>query len=405
MELRPVTQEELPQFVRADGIGFGIISTDEHITDAEHVLELDRTVAVFDGDEIVGTAAAFTFELTLPGLSTLPAAGVTWVSVLPTHRRQGVLRRIMAFQLDDVAARDEPLAVLTASEGGIYDRFGYGAATFTYDLEVDPARVKWRDVLPDAGRVRLIDAEAARKVFPPVFDLVRRGRPGDHQRTDAVWDHWFQDKEKWRNGMSARFYVVHESATGEVDGFVAYRRTTGWDQFGNPNGSALVEDVFATEPAAYAALWRHVLSLDLVATVKAPDRPADEPVRWLVANARSIRVSSYGDDLWVRILDVERALSARSYAADGRLVFDVEDGFRPQTAGRYVLDGGRCVRDAAAVPDFELDIAMLGSVYLGGVTFTELVAAGRITEFTPGAAARADAMFRSTPLPSSQTGF
>lgn len=405
MEIRAITAEELPQFVRADGVGFGKVSTDENIADAERVLELDRTVAVFDGDDIVGTAAAFTFELTLPGLSTLPAAGVTWVSVLPTHRRRGVLRRMMAFQLDDVVRRGEPLAVLTASEGGIYERFGYGAATFNYDLEVDPAKVAWRDVLPDTGRVRLIDAEAARKALPPVFDRVRQARPGDHQRAESMWDYWFLDKEKWRNGMSARFYAVHESASGEVDGFAAYRRTTGWDQFGNPNGTALVEDVFATDPAAYAALWRHVLSLDLVATVKAPDRPADEPLRWLVVNPRTIRAASYGDDLWVRILDVERALSARSYQADGRLAFDVRDGFRPETAGRYVLDGGRCVRDADAVPDFEVDIAALGSVYLGGVTFAELVAAGRIVERTPGAAARADAMFRSTPLPSSQTGF
>ncbi|HEX9969669.1 MAG TPA: GNAT family N-acetyltransferase, partial [Acidimicrobiales bacterium] len=227
MEIRAITEDELPRFVRADGIGFGLVSTEENITDAERVLELDRTVAVFDGDDMVGTAAAFTFELTLPGLSTLPAAGVTWVSVLPTHRRQGVLRRIMEFQLDDVVRRGEPLAVLTASEGGIYERFGYGAATFNYNLEADPGAVVWRDVLPDSGRVRLVDAEEARKALPPVFDRVRRARPGDHQRDDSMWDYWFQDKEKWRNGMSARFYAVHETASGEVDGFAAYRRTTG----------------------------------------------------------------------------------------------------------------------------------------------------------------------------------
>lgn len=404
MEIRPVGPDELPQFVRADHAGFGYVSTDDNLADAQRFLELDRTLACFDGDEIVGTAAAFSFELTLPGPATLPAAGVTWVSVLPTHRRRGVLRLIMARQLDDVVARGEPLAVLTASEGGIYERFGYGPATFNYDIELDPSRVELRDVLPDDGRVRMVEPDAARKLFPPVFDRVWRARPGDHQRNEAFWDYWFQDKEQWREGMSARFYAVHESAAGEVDGFVAYRRKTSWDTHGNPEGAARVDDLFAATPTAYASLWRHVLGLDLVRKVEASDRPADEPLRWMVKDPRSVRVVACNDDLWVRVLDVPRALSSRSYAAPGRLVLEVADGFRPQTAGRYALDDGTCTpTDDAA--DLVLDVAVLGSVYLGGARFGDLAAAGRIEERTPGAVARADAMFRSHPLPASQTGF
>lgn len=404
MEIRPVGPDELPQFVRADHAGFGYISTDDNVTDAQRFLELDRTLATFDGDEIVGTAAAFSFELTLPGLATLPAAGVTWVSVLPTHRRRGVLRSMMARQLDDAAARGEPLAVLTASEGSIYERFGYGPATFNYDIELDPSRVELRDLVPDDGRVRLVEPEAARKLLPPVFDRVWRARPGDHQRNEAFWDYWFQDKEQWREGMSARFYAVHESAAGEVDGFVAYRRKTGWDTHGNPDGAARVDDLFATAPAAYASLWRHMLGLDLVRKVEASDRPADEPLRWMVNDPRSVRVVACNDDLWVRVLDVPRALSSRSYAASGRLVLEVSDEFRPQTAGRYALVDGVCTPTDDA-PDLVLDVAVLGSVYLGGVRFADLAVAGRIEERTPGAVARADAMFRSDPLPASQTGF
>lgn len=404
LTLRPVAAEELPTFVRVDRAGFGLDLGDDNVVDAAELLELDRMLAAFDGDDMVGTAAAFSFELTLPGLTTAPAAGVTWVAVLPTHRRRGVLRALMTRQLEDVAARGEPLAVLGASEAPIYGRFGYGLASFGHMVHVDPRRSEFREPLVDDGRVVLIDAETAAKVLPSVFDRSRRLTPGDHQRSEAWWTYWFQDKEHWREGATARFYVVHETGAGEADGFAAYRMKTSWDEHGVPDGELRLESLVTTTDTARAALWRYLLDVDLITRVKAEWVPVDDPLRLLLVDPRAAKVTGVVDDPWVRILDVPAALSARRYAVDGRLVLEVVDAVRPQTGGRFVLDEGRCAR-TDATPDISLGIADLGSLYLGGVGAGVLARAGRITEHRPGAVARADAMFRSDPLPFNQTEF
>ena len=403
MDIRAVTADEVERFLKVDYTSFGVTPVAEQIDDTSAHVELDRTVAVFDGDAIVATAGSFTFELTLPGLTLSPAAGVTWVSVLPTHRRHGLLRRMMAFQLDDIARRGEPVAILTASEAPIYGRFGYGCATWAYDVKVQRARSAFHAPVADDGRVRLVDAETARKVIPSVFDGSRRLLPGDHQRTEGFWDYWFLDRERWREGASARFYAVHETAAGEADGFVAYRIKQSWSDHGIPNGELVVSDFSTTSPTARAALWQYLFGVDLVDRVQA-HLPPDESLRWLLADPRAIEVNAVVDDIWCRVLDVEAALSARGYAGEGRLVLEVTDDFRPQGSGRYLLDGGRCTRTDADA-DLALSVDALGSIYLGGVRPSTLATAGRITELKPGALAVADALFLSPTQPFSQTHF
>lgn len=401
LEIRPIREDELEQFVRADYAGFGVTATDENVGDARGYLELDRTWAAFDGDAIVGTAAVFSFELTVPGPATVPAAGVTWVSVLPTHRRRGVLRALMARQLDDI---HEPVAILTASEAPIYGRFGYGCGTWACDVTISRARSAFRIPSADDGRVVLIDAGTARKVLPPIFDRSRRLLPGDHQRAQSYWDFWFTDKDRWREGASARFYAVHETAAGEADGFVAYRVKQSWSAHGVPDGEVRIETFATASPTARAALWQYLFGVDLCDRVQA-HIPWDDPLRWLLADPRAIEVKAVVDDIHVRLLDVEAALSARSYLGEGGLVVEVDDPFRPQTGGRYRLDGGRCVRADEAEPDLALGVDALGSLYLGGVWPSTLAAAGRITELRPGALAVADSLFPGVTQPFSQTHF
>jgi predicted acetyltransferase len=399
MELRPITEEERPTFTRVLYGAFGSVATDEDVErDAAELADLRRTLAAFEDGTIVGTAAAHAFELTLPGLTSLPAAGVTWVSVLSTHRRRGVLRSLMARQLDDTAARGEPLAVLTASEAGIYRRFGYGPATFIHTVEVDLARVAFAATAPPGDGVRMVDATEANELLPDLFDRSRRRQPGDHQRGAAFWAGWHRDDTKNEGGFGSRFYAVHD------EGFVAYRMKGGWDAHGQPDGVVRVDSLVSATDAARAALWRHVCSLDLARRVEAAGRPPDDPLRWLLTDPRAVAVTATFDNLWVRILDVPRALSARTYAAEGRVVLEVSDAFRPQTGGCYALEDGECAATAAA-PDLSLAVEDLGSAYLGGVPFSMLAAAGRVREHTAGALARADALFRSHPLPWNQSHF
>lgn len=409
LELRPVTEDEFEELVRVDHAAFGGGPPDaDRLADLRKALEPDRTRAVFEGGRLVAASGALSLELTVPGLTTVPAAGVTWVGVLPTHRRRGHLTRMMASLLDDAAARDEPVAILLASESLIYGRFGYGLATTHVSSEIESRHGAMRPTAPTGGgRVELLEAEHAAKVLPAVLDAARRRQPGDVRRPDAWWDILFRDPENDRAGAGARFYAVHESAGGEADGYAVYRVKSDWIA-GSPNGRVLAGEVVGLTAAAEADLWRYLFSIDLTDVVAAECRPVDDPLRWMLVDPRRLRVTAVSDFLWVRVLDVAGALAARRYAIAGSLVLEVTDTFRPATAGRYRLEGGpdgaEC-RRTTDEPDLILAVDDLGALYLGGVVATSLAAAGRVTERRAGSLARADAMLASNPRPFSRTGF
>jgi predicted acetyltransferase len=405
-ELRPVTDEEWPAYVRAVELGFISHPDDDDIANWRTTVELDRTLAAFEGDRIIGNAGAFTLEVTAPGPVTVPMAGVTAVGVRTTHRRQGVLTAMMRAQLDDVRDRGEAVAGLYASESVIYGRFGYGLASSQVEVEVDTDWGTFRDPAPD-GRLDILDAEAAAKVLPDIHDRARRQQPGDVNRTPAWWDLFFKDREKEREGGSARFYVVHESSPGQADGYAAYRAKHKWSD-GLPGGEVRIVDMATTSDAAYANLWRHLLDVDLVARVTAWKRPVDEPLRWLLTDPRRMKVKALTDELWVRLVDISRALPARRYGIDERLVFEVSEGFLAGDAGCYLLEanphGAQCTRTDAA-PDLALSVAELGSIWMGGVVPSNLARAGRVREKSPGALARADRLFATSPAPYCRTMF
>jgi predicted acetyltransferase len=405
-ELRPVTREEVPSFARVDLTAFGERPPDAARLELDWTsLELDRTLAAFDGDEIVGTGRLFSFELTMPGGRLLPAAAVSWIAVLPTHRRRGILTAIKRCQLDDAVERGEPLAMLYASEGGIYRRFGYGIATSSMSVSVDTRHSGFLQPVP-AGRVRLVEEDDARKLFPEIFDRVRRVQPGAVQRVDAWWPDQFFWPEHDEQGT--RFYCVYETPDGRLDGYAAYRTEMRWDN--GAQGTVHVRDLVTLTPAARAVLWRYLLDVDLTETLSAWVVPLDEPLRWLLAESRRMRVTRLGESLWLRVLDAPAALTARTYAAPGRLVFDVVDLFRPAggAAGRVELDAGPAgaeARRTTSEPDLVLDVAELGAILLGGVRPSTLARAGLVEERTGGALTVADAMFAVEPLPFSMTDF
>jgi predicted acetyltransferase len=406
--IRPVTPDEVEAFTRAALVGFGETFDPERFKLEWTHHELDRTLAAFDDGEIVGTGRLYSLELTLPGGALVPVAGVSWITVLPTHRRRGTLTAIMGRELDDAVARGESMAVLHASEGGIYRRFGYGIAASSIGFTVPRRHSAFLHPPPEGGRVRLVDEGTARKVFPDVFDRARRRQPGAVSRLDQWWGNEFFYVDKKEEGT--RYFVAYESADRALDGYAAYKLVSHWTDDGVSRGRLEVRDLVTATPEARAVLWRYLCDVDLVETIAARSFPVDEPLRWLLAESRRLTVNRLSDGLWVRLLDAPAALAARRYDVAGRVVFEVDDAFRPDgaAAGRFVLEGGpdlaRCERTDEE-PDLVLGVADLGAAYLGGVTFSALARAGLVEEGTPGALPRADAMFRSDPAPYVMTEF
>jgi len=334
-------------------------------------------------------------------------AAVSWIGVLPTHRRRGILTAIMGRHLDDAAERGEALAVLHASEGVIYRRFGFGVGVTSTGFSLDRRHSAFLRPVPEGGRVRIVDEGTARKVFPEIFDRARRAQPGAVSRVDQWWSDQFFYTDKKEEGVW--FYATYESAGRTLDGYVAYRIIQKWGD-GVARNTLDVGDLMTVNDEARTVLWRYLCDVDLVETITGGTGQVDEPLRWLLAESRRFQVNRMAEGLWVRVLDSPAVLAARRYAVPGRVVFDVVDSFRPDgaAAGRFALDGGPDgaeVTRTDAEAELVLDIADLGAAYLGGVRFSTLARAGLVEERTPGALARADLMFQSEPAPAALTWF
>ena len=408
LELRDITDDEFPAYSRVIEAAFGQQPTDEEVADAAALTEGEHRWAAFDQGEIVATGGAFAFDLTLPGGASVPAGGLTAIGVRTTHRRRGILTSMMDLHLDEAARRGQPLSILTASESVIYGRFGYGSAA---DL------ARWR--LPTqgttlafpprvGGRLRQIDGERAATVLPEVYEAHRAATPGALSRKPAFWGHWLRDRPDLREGASARFYVQHETDAGRPDGYAAYRLKPSWGDHGLPAGTLVATEVLGADAEVEAALWEHLLSVDLVTTIEAANRPVGDPVRWRLADPRRLQTEHVGDHLWVRLLDIGAALEARSYLVPDVLVLELTDPFRPVNSGRWRLEAGpggaTCSRTEDAA-DVSLGVADLGAAYLGGVRPSTLARAGRVQERTPGALARLDLLLSWSVEPWCATAF
>ena len=376
--------------------------TDADQRDVEgSVFEPERSLVADDAGAVVGHAAAYTRELSVPG-GAVPAAYVTLVGVAPTHRRRGLLTRMMHKQLGDIAAAGrEPIAVLWASEGRIYPRFGYGMAgqRLTLDVSTREIRPPQQPLAPDA-RLRLVEPADAIADFAKVYEQLRPERPGFASRDDRWWRYVLADLESQRGGSTSLRGVVHDTPHGPT-GYALWRTRGGWDAKG-PDAEVRVREVVAADPAAYAALWRFLLTIDLARTATFSFGSLDEPLVHLVDEPRRLGARVL-DSLWVRIIDVGRALEARRYATDVDVVLDVTDAQLPANTGRWRLTagpGGVTCRPTGDPADLSCTALELGSAYLGGPALSALGAAGRVRELTPGALASASAAFGWHRMPS-----
>lgn len=398
LKVRHVREDELDPFWDAMSVVFAF---DRDLEDEDHlyeVFEKDRLIGAFDGDELVGTLGAFSLDMTVPS-GNLPTAGTTIVTVLPTHRRQGVLTAMMDAHFEEVVARREPLAALWAAEVPIYGRFGYGAAADDVAIEISSDRIEFPEVDQDVS-VRMVDLEQAMALFPPIFDTVLQRRPGTFARSEDWWRHRrLRDPKDQRQGATAqRLAVAYRGA--EPVGYVQFRMKDEWSRGSVPLGTVTIKEIMGADAGAEQALWSFIGNLDLMTTVKMQGRPFDDPLVWNLTDPRHLS-RSISDSLWVRVMDVPVALSGRRYQADGSIVLRVDDPFRPALGGTFRLEivGGIGLCEPTDLePQLDLTASQLGAVYMGGRSITEMVTAGTVgADFST--AVEADRLFHWSPGP------
>jgi predicted acetyltransferase len=393
-EVRPCAdQEEYTRAIGAIGQYFNPPPSEEFLEELARLMPHERMHAAFEDGDIVGGAGAFPYELSVPG-GSLPCAGVTAVGVTPTHRRRGALRLMMDAQLRDVHERGEPIAALWASEETIYGRFGYGIAAWAGELKVKHESDAFAELPELPATTRFVSPEEAAELFPPIYDAVRRERPGMPSRSAEWWKLRHVRLHDDEKHAPRRFVAL--DIEGETQGYAIYRTHFSFEG-GLPASRLVVREALGATPEATAAIWRFVLDVDWMAVVEVSLAPPDHPLFLLLALPRRARYRM-GDGIWVRLVDLPAALSGRVYSEGDPLVLEVRDAVCEWNDGRWKLEGGECSRTDDE-PDLAFDVSALGSAYLGAVSFAQLRAALRVEELREGAIARADALFAWRPLP------
>ena len=350
------------------------------------------SLSAWDGDRCVAHAGGYRFDTLVPGGAWLPTSGVTRVGVLSTHRRRGLLREMLSRLLIEAAERGQVLASLRASETRIYQRFGFGLAGRSAEATITP-----RDALPitgvaTGGTMRLLRPDEILPTVIEVYDRAAR-RPGVLKRPEWMWRRYLE--KAIEPGGDAEYVAVHTSADGVDDGWVHY--SAKWVEARSTplRGAGEVYDLWGVTPAVELALWDYLCNVDLVDEWYADERPVDDVIQFAVADTRAYRTKWLFDEQWLRLLDVDAALTARQFAdVDGALAIRVDDPLLTDNTGVWSVSasGAKRLGDEAEA-DLVVDVGQLSAAYLGGTPWSALAAVGRLDVHNPAAVTLADALF------------
>jgi predicted acetyltransferase len=391
MDIRALTSsEELrAAFVPLEQV-FGFEVTKDDLEREQRFQPPERFLVASTDGQIVGSAAALPFGMTVPG-GSVRVAGITSVGVIPTYRRRGVMSALVDRQVADCRERGEPVAILWASEGSIYGRFGFGLATLSVDIDADRSHL---DLPATNAQVasRLVSGEEALLAIPRIYERARSRTVGMLERPRVWWEAKALVAPEYsaaRDAPPLRWVVL--AVNGKDQAYAGYRLNTSWED-GLPAGRLQVLEAIGTTPEAIVELWRWLAGIDLVVRIQARRLSIDHPLVLRVPEPARLRIR-VGDGVWLRVVDVQSALAARAMHGDGAVIVELEDERCPWNAGRWRFDGGGAER-SRRVPELRLGASELGAVYLGGFTFEQLAHAGRVDELRRGAIERADLLFR-----------
>ncbi|MDI1445685.1 GNAT family N-acetyltransferase [Polyangium sp. 6x1] len=398
IEIRLLGPEHTDEFAHPILTAFGLPPSPERAERARRLPEFATRIGAYDGNTIVGAAGAFAFDFSTPGGGTVPTSGLTMVSVIPTHRRRGILRKLIERQLADARERGQPIASLWATEATIYGRFGYGIAALAGDVSIERGHSAFVGSPVPFDAQFVSEAEALERM-PPVYERARRAAPCMPSRSPGWWSlRRVLDVESARAGSGPLQRVMFR-IDGRDEGYALYRVRLEFMDTQIPSVTVTVQEAMGATPAGTRAVWRYLCDIDLATRINATCLPPDHPLFLLLAEPRRLHYRAY-DSVWVRIVDVPSALAARRYGAEGTIVIEVDDPFCPWNTGRYRLDAGASRATRTEEPwDLRVSAAALGSAYLGGFSFSRLAEVGGVEARTEGALERADRMFVAPRLP------
>jgi predicted acetyltransferase len=394
-EIRPATPDEFPAVVTPIMHYFGRKPTHEFTERFRPIIPPERIHAAFDDGAVVGSGGVFPVETSVPG-GFVRAAGITLVGVLPTHRRRGILRSLMRAQIDDIHERGEPMAYLWASEDALYGRYGYGVASFSGNVDIRRERAAFHREFEPIGSVRFLEPDEAVEPFMEIQRRAAAQHPGMFVRTKEWWRfRRFSDPEWAREGGGEQVRALIE-LDGRPAAYALYRLHFSAER-GIPNGFTNVIEAVGDSPEATRGIWRFLLDIDWMDRVRASLLPLDHELFLLLREPRRL-MFNHRDGLWVRLVDLETALNARTYKPGEPVTIEVRDEFCPWNEGVWEIGPDGASRSSRA-PELRLDVSGLGSAYLGGFTYGELARAGRIEVLDDTAVDRADTLFRADRYP------
>lgn len=390
-EIRRARDDEYQAVLTASSVPFSF-DPDESLDPLESMFPMDRMVVGEDAGQIIGTSAAHAYRVTVPGGAVIGAAGVSFVTVLPTHRRRGVMRAMMEMLLEDAVEAGEPLAALWATEGGIYGRFGFGPAVEMVRQRLDSSKAVLVPADAPTGRVRIVDRDEAMASFGSIHAEVAAGYPGALHRDNPFAEYNMFDAPWDRDGFTKLRYAVYEGDDGR--GYVTFRTKEA-----SP-GTVRFDEMYVTSTAARRGLLDFGLGFDLCRDLVLWGRPADDPIRWMLTDPYAMKTENF-DYVWFRLVDLKAALVARRYEVDGSVVVTVTDDQLDHNNGTWridVTDGVATVERSSATPDLTLPTDVLAALYMGGRRLPSIVERGAV-ETDGDVIARVDRMFRTTIVP------
>jgi predicted acetyltransferase len=398
-EIRPLSTDEYR--IAGDTFRAALLSgpiNDENFARTAGTWDDSDWFGAFEQEVCVGHVGAFRFDTTIPGGARLPTAGYTRVGVLPTHTRRGLLTRLMTASLHDVRARGQILASLRASETTIYGRFGFGVAgDYVSGAAITSAKARPLRVRPAAGSARLLSMHEVLDVVPPIYDRAARRRVGTISRPLWMWRRYLAGAIEPASELfgTGAFVAVWSDPAGNDVGYVHY--STSWTEgFAvQPHGSGEVHDLWGTSDDVELALWQYLFDIDLVTVWTGEERPLDDAIRRAMHDTRAYDIRQVLDEQWLRILDVDAALSSRGWASvAGSVAVGVTDPLFVENNATWLISSDGASRTSAEA-DVTVDISTLSTVYLGGVSWVDLASSGLLGANRPADATLAalDALF------------